>query len=85
MGIMAQKNEAVLRARKELIQQTFEKICKKKEFSELRIHTRVVLMHLWLHIKAEEEGLLTLPEWDNPENREDILKRVKGFLVTHIK
>lgn len=82
---MTQKSEAVIRARKELIQQTLEKICKKKEFNELRVHTRVVLMHLWLHNKAEEEGLLKLPEWNNPENREDILKKIKEFLIKHIK
>ena len=82
---MAHKSEAVLRARKELIQQIFEKICKEQEFSELRTHTRVFLMHLWLHIKAEEEGLLKLPEWDNSRSKEIILNRIKEFLIKHIK
>ncbi len=55
---MNQKSEAVKRARRKLIQQTLDKICETRDFSELKTNTYVVLAHLWLHKKAEEENFM---------------------------
>ncbi len=82
---MYEKSEAVKRARRELIQQILDKICKTQNFSELRTTTYVVLMHLWLHIKAEEERLFKGEEWLHPECRNVLLKKIEEFLVRHIR
>jgi len=85
MSVMYEKSEAVKQARIELIQQTLDKIIETRDFSELKRTTFVVLAHLWLHKIAEEENLFRLEEWSNPECRDELLDKMKAFLVKHIK
>ena len=82
---MHHKSEAVEQARRELIQHTLDKICKTRDFRDLRMRTYVVLAHLWLHGKAEEENLFKAEEWSHPECREELIKKIKGFLIKHIR
>jgi len=82
---MTQKSEAVKQARRELIQQTLDKICETQDFSELRTSTYVVLAHLWLHKKAEEENLFKAEEWSHPECRNELIEKLKDFLYRHIR
>jgi len=82
---MVSKSEKCEQARRELIQQTLSKILETQDFSELKTTTFVVLAHLWLHIKAEEENLFNAEEWSNPECRDELLKKIKEFLITHIR
>ena len=82
---MHQKSEEVKQARRELIQQTLDKICKIQDFNELRTRTYVVLAHLWLHKIAEQENLFKLEEWLNPECRDHLIEKIKLFLIKHIK
>ncbi len=82
---MYQKSDAVKQARKELIQQTLNKISETRDFRELRRRTFVVFAHLWLHITAEKEGLFKLEEWSQPESRDKLIEIIKEFLIRHIK
>ena len=82
---MYEKIKAVKQARRELIQQTLVKICKTREFRELKTNIYVVLAHLWLHKKAEEENLFKAEEWLNPECREELIKKIREFLIKHIR
>ena len=82
---MNQKGEVVLKARRELIQQIFDKICEPCDFRELKSKIFVVLCHLWLHIKAKEEGLFELEEWAHPQLIDQLIKRIESFLIKHIK
>ena len=82
---MTQKSEAVLKVRRELIQQTFDKICEPCDFRELKSRTFVVLCNLWLHIKAKKEGLFELEEWTSPQLRDRLIEKIEVFLTNQIK
>ena len=84
MSVMYEKSEALQQARRELIQQTLDKIRKTRDFSELKSKTYVVLAHLWLHKRAEEENLFKAEEWSNPKCRDELLKKIKEFLIRNI-
>jgi hypothetical protein len=55
------------------------------DFWELKSHTFVVLLHLWLHVKAKEEGLFDLEDWEHPELKEHLIEKIESFLIRHIK
>jgi hypothetical protein len=82
---MVQKSKALLEARRDLIQHTIGKIREPCDFWEFKSHTFVVLLHLWLHVKANEEGLFDLDEWEHPELKECLIKKIESFLIKHIK
>jgi len=82
---MTQTSDAIKKARMALIQQTLDKICKVRDIRELKTSTHVILMHLWIHKKAEEESLFEGDEWAHPECRDELLKKIKEFLEKHIR
>ncbi len=82
---MTPKSDAVQQARRDMIQQTLDKICEPCEFRELKSRTFVVLCHLWLHIKAEKEGLFELEEWAHPQPRDQLIEKIESFLTKHIR
>jgi len=82
---MYHKSEAVKQARRELIQQTLDKICETQDFNDLKRTTYVVLAHLWLHKKAEEENLFKAEEWSSSKSRDELIKKIKEFLIRHIR
>ena len=82
---MAQKSEAVLKARRELVQQTLDKICEPCDFCNLKSRVFVVLSHLWLHKTAEKEGLFELDECADPRLRDQLIEKIEIFLTKHIK
>ncbi len=82
---MSKHSSAVQQARKEMIQQTLDKICEPCEFRELKSRTFVVLCHLWLHNIATEEGLFELEEWAHPQLRDRLIYKIETFLKKHIK
>lgn len=73
------------KARWSLINQTYAKVCNIQDHSDLRSNTLHVIMHLGLQLIAKEEGLLDGDEWYKPECRDELLRRVRGFLIKHIK
>ncbi|MFX1310228.1 MAG: hypothetical protein ACFE8C_11060 [Promethearchaeota archaeon] len=82
---MSQKSEAVLKARRDLIQQTLDKICEPCVFRAFKKHVFVVLSHLWLHNIAKEEGLFDLEEWAHPQYRDQIIEKIEVFLNKYIR
>jgi hypothetical protein len=82
---MYHKSEAVQQARRELIQQLFDKICEPCKFEELKGNTCVVLSHVWLQNIATKEGLFELEEWAHPELKEQLLEKIEIFLTKHIR
>jgi len=82
---MYEKSEALKQARRELIQQSFDKICEIRDFRDLKSKTYVVLSHLWLHKRAEEENLFKAEEWSSPECRDELIKKIRDFLTMHIR
>ncbi|MFW9971472.1 MAG: hypothetical protein ACFFDF_14855 [Candidatus Odinarchaeota archaeon] len=82
---MSQKSEEILKARRELIRQTLDKICEPCNFWEFKSKTFVVLCHLWLHIKAEKEGLFELEEWAHSELKNQLIKKIETFLTKNIR
>lgn len=85
MCVMHETSEAVKQARRELIQQTLDKVTETRDFSELKRTTFVVLAHLWLHKIAEEENLFKLEEWSNPECRDELINKIEEFLIKHVR
>jgi len=85
MSVMYEKSEAVKQARRELIQQTLDKIYEIRDFSDLKKRTYVVLAHLWLHKRAEGENLFKAEEWSNSECRDELIKKIREFLIRHIR
>ncbi len=85
MSVMYETSETIKKARRELVQQTLDKITKTKDFTELKSTTYVVLAHLWLHKIAEQENLFKLDEWSSPECKDDLIEKIKSFLIKHIK
>jgi len=47
--------------------------------------TYVVLAHLWLHKIAEQENLFKAEEWSNPECRDELIEKIREFLIRNIK
>lgn len=82
---MHQRNEAIEKARRELIQQTLDKIINTWDFSDLKRTTYVTFAHLWLHKKAEEENLFDAEEWSKPDCRDELMKKITTFLTKHIR
>ena len=82
---MVSKSDKCEQARRELIQQAFDEIRETPDFSDLYSKIYCVLAKFWLHIKAEKENLFKAEEWSNPECKDELLKKIKEFLIKHIR
>ncbi len=82
---MVSKSDKCKQARRELIQQALDEICETPDFNSLYSRTYCVLAKFWLHIKAEKENLFKAEEWSNPKGRDELLKKIKEFLIKHIR
>jgi len=82
---MTTKSYEVKLARWSLIQQTFDKVCNVPSYSDFRSNTFCVIAHLGLQMKAKEEGLLDGEDWYNPDCKDELLEKVKAFLIKYIK
>ena len=75
----------VLKARRILIQHSFDEICAETRIDHFQDHTYYTLSKLALTKTAQEEGLFTPQEdWFNPSRRDELLKTIKNFLIRHI-
>ena len=82
---MTTKSDRCQQTRRELIQQALDEIRETPDFSDLYSRTYCVLAKLWLHIKAEKENLFKTGNWHNPDCRDELIERVKAFLIRHIR
>lgn len=82
---MKVENSEVQKARWSLINQTYDKVCNAPSYSDFHSNTFCVIAHLGLQLIAKEEGLLDGKDWYNLECRDELLEKVKTFLIKHIK
>ena len=85
MNLMNNKSERVQQARNSLIQHAFNQICNVPSYSNFRSHTFYVIANLGLQLKAKEEDLFDDEDWYNLECRNELIEKVKKFLIKHIK
>ena len=82
---MANKSDKCEQARRELIQQALDEISETTDFNDFYSNTYCVLAKLWLHTKAEKVNLFKTGNWHNPECRDELIEKVKAFLIKYIK
>jgi len=75
----------VQKARWSLIHQTFDKVYNVPSYRDFRSNTFCVIAYLGLQMIAKKEGLLDGEEWYDPECRDELLGKVKAFLIKYIK
>ena len=81
--MVSTKNNALKKARKDLIRQIFDKI-KNVSLDKLYTNTYITLAHVWLHKEAEKQGLLDKGIW-SILSREELLEKIWTFLKKNIK
>jgi len=83
--LMTAKSDEVKQARWSLIQQAFDRVCNTSDYSNFRRDTFCVIANLGLQMKAKEESLLDGEDWYNPECKDELLDKVKAFLIKYIR
>ncbi len=83
--LMTAKSDEVQRARWSLIQHAFDEICNVPRYSNFRSHTFYVIAKLGLQMKAREEKLFDTDDWHDPKCRDELIEKVKAFLIKYIK
>ncbi len=78
------KPEFVL-ARKMLIQDALDEFINKKGFRDFSRSAFCAIAKFGLQLDAKQENLFNSEEWSNPECKDELIKKVKKFLVKHIK
>ena len=82
---MYQKSDKVKQARRSLIQHAFDEISNIPNYSNFRRNTFFVIAKLGLQLKAREEKLFDTDDWHDPECRDELTKKIREFLVKHIR
>ena len=67
------------------IQDALDEIIDIKDFSDFRRRVFCVIAKLGLQLDAKHESLFNSEEWSDPERKEDLIRRIERFLVTHIR
>lgn len=79
-----EKNK-VEQARNLLVQLALDDIDSVEYFSDFHLHAYYVIAKLGLKLKAKEEDLFKGKEWSNPRYKDVLIKKLKTFLIKHIK
>ena len=83
---MNKKNSKIEQARNLLVQLALDEIYSEENFNYFYRHVYYVIAKLGLLRKAEEEQLFSeKKEWSNPEYKGYLIKKLKEFLVRHIR
>ena len=78
-------NKEIEQARNLLVQMALDEICSKEIFSDFYRHAYYVIAKLGLQRKAKEEELFEGKKWSNPQYKDVLIKKLKMFLIKHIK
>jgi len=78
-------NTKIEQARNLLVQLALEEICSESDFSDFLGHAYCAIAKLGLQLKAKEEDLFEGKEWSNPQCKEQLIAKLKEFLIRHIK
>ena len=82
---MTELNKKIDQARKLLIQQSLDDISAVPDYSDFYLHCYYVIAKLGLQLKAREEGLFASEKWSIRECEDELMKKIKKFLIKHIK
>ena len=82
---MNKDNNKIEQARDLLIQLALDEICSEVNFSDFYRHAYYVIAKMGLQLKAKEEQLFTGKEWSNFQYKDVLIKKLKIFLIRHIK
>lgn len=83
--LMSAKSEEVKQARWSLIQHAFDEICNVPSYSNFRRNCFHVIAKLGLQLKAREEKLFDTDDSHDPECRDELTKKMREFLIRHIR
>lgn len=83
--LMTTKSDEVKKARWSLIQHAFNEICNVPSYSNFYSNTFYVIAKLGLQLKANEERLFDGDDWYNPECKDELIEKIRKFLIKHIK
>ncbi len=73
------------KTRKEFIEDIFSEPCNVPDYIRFYLNTFNIIAKLSLQNKAKEEGLFETGDWTNEGQRDGLIKKVKEFLLKHIK
>ena len=69
--------------RKEFVEQLFNEICNVPSYSSFYSNSFNVVAKLGLQLKAKEERLFENGDWEDLGNRDELLKKIKNFLIKY--
>ena len=71
--------------RKEFVEQLFNEVCNVPSYSNFYSNTFNVIAKLGLQLKAKEERLFETGDWEDLDSRDELLERIKNFLIKHTR
>ena len=71
--------------KQEFIDHIFNEICNVPEYSSFYLNTFNIIAKLSLQNKAKKERLFDTGDWTNEGQSDDLIKKVKDFLLRYIK
>ena len=77
-------NKKPEQARNLLVQLALDEICS-DDFGDFYRHAYYVIAKLGLQRKAKEEQLFSTDDWSDPQYKDYLIKKLKVFLIRHIK
>lgn len=83
--LMTAKSDEIKQARWSLIQHALDEICNVPSYSNFRSNTFYVIAKLGLQLKKREEKLFDTDDWHNPKCRDELIKKIREFLIKHIR
>ena len=72
-------------AKQEFIEHIFNEVWNVPDHSSFYLNTFNIIAKLSLQNKAKEEKLFETGDWTNEGQREELIKKVKDFLLRYIK
>ena len=79
------KHHTKEQAREFLRQEALNEICSVSDFNKFTDQVFCVFLKYGLGFTAKEEGFFFGDEWNNPNCRDLLIKKVRRFLSKHIK
>jgi len=70
--------------RRSFIEQTLDKIRKVPRYNNFYLEVFYVIASFGLQLKAKQEKLFESEDWNNPKCRDDLIRKVEGFLDKYI-
>ena len=82
---MSKEKIKIEQAREMLVQQALDDVRATPDFSDFYLHAYYVIAKLGLLLKAKEENLFAFEEWSNPECKDELMKKIKKFLIKNVR